>query len=78
MALLMLAPAGMAALVRLFDSCVLRGESDAPPGTLIGFEGGRLAVAARGGRIGVAKARVGDAKKVPAPEAGLEPGARLD
>jgi methionyl-tRNA formyltransferase len=67
--------------VRLYDVRLLAGEaggSDAAPGTLLGLEGGRLLVAARGGRLSVGRVRVGEGKKVAASESGLEPGARLD
>ena len=58
-------------LVRLFGSTLLEGAADERPGTSLGLDGDRLVVAAAGGRLAVAKLRVGDAKKVPAPEAGL-------
>jgi methionyl-tRNA formyltransferase len=67
--------------VRLFGSQLLRGESGvsgAPPGTVLGVDGERLLVAASGGRLSVAKVRVGDSKKLPAAEAGIAAGARLD
>lgn len=65
--------------VRLFDSRLCEGGPDAPAGTVQGLdEDGRLLIAATGGRLAVGKLRVGEAKKVPAPEAGVVPGARLD
>ena len=60
--------------VRFFDGCRLPGDGDAAPGTVLGLEGGRLAIAARAGRLGIGRLRVGDGKKVPAPEAGLAEG----
>jgi hypothetical protein len=67
--------------VRLFGSQLLRGErgaSDPPPGTVLGADGDRLLIAASGGRLSIAKARVGDSKKLPAVEAGIAAGVRLD
>jgi methionyl-tRNA formyltransferase len=64
--------------VRLFGGARVGGAAGAPPGTLLGFEAGRAVFAAAGGRVAAAKLRVGDGKKVPAPEAGLAPGDRLD
>ena len=63
--------------VRLFDGRRLAGESDATPGTVLGLADGLLAIAARGGRLGIGRLRVGDGKKVPAAEAGLAEGDRL-
>ncbi len=63
--------------VRLFGSQLLEGAADESPGTVLGVDGDRIVVAADGGRLAVAKLRVGDAKKVPAPEAGLAAGVRL-
>jgi methionyl-tRNA formyltransferase len=66
--------------VRLFASALSareEGEAGASPGTVLGLAGDRLEISAHGGRIGVAKLRIGDSKKVAAAEAGLEPGARL-
>ncbi len=65
--------------VRLFDSRLREGGPDAPAGTVQGLdEDGRLLIAAAGGRLAVGKLRVDEAKKVPAPEAGVVSGARLD
>ncbi len=63
--------------VRLFGSQLLPGAADEPSGTVLGLDGDRLVVAADGGRLAVAKVRVGDAKKVPAREAGVAAGVRL-
>jgi methionyl-tRNA formyltransferase len=63
--------------LRLFDARRLAGEVDAPAGTLLGLEGGRLVVAARGGRLGVGRVKLGAAAKVAAAESGLTPGERL-
>ena len=64
--------------VRLFGSQLLPRAGDEAPGSVLGLEGERLLIAANGGRLAVAKLRVGDGKKVPAAEAGLDAGARLD
>jgi methionyl-tRNA formyltransferase len=63
--------------VRLFGGRLASGESDAPPGTVLALEDGDLLLAARGGRLAVSRLRVGQGKKLPAAEAGLEPGERL-
>jgi methionyl-tRNA formyltransferase len=63
--------------IRLFDGRCVVGEDEAPPGTILGIEDGRLLVAARGGRLAVARVRIGDGKKVPASDAGLAIGERL-
>jgi methionyl-tRNA formyltransferase len=63
--------------VRLFDARLAAGDPGGAPGTLLGLEDGRLAIAARGGRVTVGKLRVGDAAKGPAAAAGLEAGERL-
>jgi methionyl-tRNA formyltransferase len=63
--------------VRLFDARLEPGASGAAPGTLLEGDGGRLRVAARGGLLSFARARVGSGPKVPAAEAGLRPGDRL-
>jgi methionyl-tRNA formyltransferase len=64
--------------LRLFDGRLLPGASSAPPGSLLGLEAGRLVVAARGGRLGIGRLRLGEGKKVPAAAAGLEAGLRLE
>jgi methionyl-tRNA formyltransferase len=64
--------------VALFDGrLAAAGPADAPPGSVLGLEDGRLALAARGGRLLVGRLRVGDGAKLPAPEAGLSPGEKL-
>jgi methionyl-tRNA formyltransferase len=62
--------------VRLYDSRV-GGAADGSPGGVTRLEGARLTIACVDGAISVGKLRVGDAKKLPAAEAGLEAGARL-
>ena len=63
--------------VRLFDARLVSGEVDAAPGSVLGLEDGLLLLAARGGRLGVGRVKLGDGKKQAAAEAGLEPGERL-
>ncbi|MDJ0869406.1 MAG: methionyl-tRNA formyltransferase [Myxococcota bacterium] len=63
--------------VRLFDGRLLPGEAAEAPGTVLGLQDGRLAIAARGGRLSIGKLRVGDGPKAPAAEAGLAAGVRL-
>jgi len=63
--------------VRLFDARLEPGAEDAPPGTLLGLQDGRMHVAARGGRLSFARARVGSGAKVAAGESGLRAGERL-
>jgi methionyl-tRNA formyltransferase len=63
--------------VRLFDGRLERGPAAAAAGTVLEVSAGRLAIAARDGRISVGKLRRGDGPKQPAAEGGLQPGARL-
>jgi len=66
--------------VRLFGCVLERASHGAESGTVLpaGADPTRLRVAATGdGVLTIEKLRVGDGKKGPAPEAGLEPGARL-
>lgn len=63
--------------VRLFDARLEPGAEDAPPGTLLGLQDGRMHVAAHGGRLSFARARVGSGGKVAAGESGLGAGERL-
>jgi methionyl-tRNA formyltransferase len=63
--------------VRLFDAARVEGNADAPAGTILAIEDGRLVIAAEGGRISVGRVRIGGGKKVPAGEAGLAVGERL-
>ena len=64
--------------LRLFDGRRLPGASDAPPGSVLGLEAGRLVIAARGGRLAVGKLKLGEGKKLAAAEAGLAAGVRLE
>jgi methionyl-tRNA formyltransferase len=63
--------------VRLFDGRLALGTPRAAPGVVEALEDGRAIVAARGGRLSVGRARIGDAPKVAAAESGLAPGERL-
>jgi hypothetical protein len=45
---------------------------------VLGLEDGRLILAARGGRLAVGRLRLGEGKKLPAAESGLEAGQRLE
>ena len=65
------------ASVRLFDARLEPAAGDAAPGSVLAIEEGRLRVALRDATLSLGKLRVGDAKKVPAPEAGIPAGARL-
>ncbi len=65
------------ATVRLFDAARAEGKAEAPAGTIVAIEEGRLVIAAEGGRISVGRVRIGDGKKIPAGEAGLAVGERL-
>ncbi len=64
--------------LRLFDGRLLQGPVSSPPGSVLGLEQGRLVLAALGGRLGVGRLRLGEGKKLPAAEAGLEAGLRLE
>jgi methionyl-tRNA formyltransferase len=70
---------GDGARVRLFDARLETGEDPgaAPPGSLLAAFDGRFRVAASGGVISFARARVGDGSKVAAAESGLREGERL-
>ena len=63
--------------VRLYETRLLRGPADAAAGTLLGFEEGRLVVAAVDGRLAVGKLKLDDGKKGPAEASGLRAGERL-
>jgi methionyl-tRNA formyltransferase len=63
--------------VRLYDARLAAGDTEEPPGTVLGVDAGRLAIAARGGRVTVGKLRIGEGAKVAAAAAGLEAGERL-
>ena len=62
--------------IRLFDSRLAPGDAGAAPGTVLGVEEGRVWIAARGGRVGVGRARAAKGAKVPAAEL-LAPGESL-
>jgi methionyl-tRNA formyltransferase len=64
--------------LRLFDGRLLPGGSDAPAGRVLGLEEGRVVLAARGGRLAVGRLRLGEGKKLPAAESGLEAGQLLE
>jgi len=63
--------------LRLFDAARLDGSAEAPAGTVVAIEEGRVVIAAEGGRISAGRVRLGDGKKVPAAEAGLAVGEQL-
>jgi methionyl-tRNA formyltransferase len=63
--------------VRLFDGRYERGRAGAPAGTVLEVAGGRLAIAAHGGRLSIGKLRRGDGPKQPAAESGLRAGDRF-
>jgi methionyl-tRNA formyltransferase len=63
--------------VRLFDGRLERGPARAPAGSVLEVAGGRLAIAARGGRLSIGKLRRGDGPKQPAADSGLRSGDRL-
>jgi methionyl-tRNA formyltransferase len=65
------------ARLAFFDGRLATGPADAQPGTVLGVEDGRLAVAARGGSLTVGKLRIGEGAKQAAAAAGLEAGERL-
>jgi methionyl-tRNA formyltransferase len=65
------------ATLRLFDAARLDGSTDAPAGTVVAIEGGRVVIAAEGGRISAGRVRLGDGKKIPAAEAGFAVGEQL-
>jgi methionyl-tRNA formyltransferase len=64
-------------LVRLYDAELLDRPCSEPAGTLLGFERGKLQIAARGGTVAVGRVRVDAGKKVAAGDAGLEIGRQL-
>lgn len=64
--------------LRLFDGALAEAApGDAAPGTVVALVDGAALIAARGGRLRVGRVRMGDAKKLPAAEAGLAVGDRL-
>lgn len=76
------APAGQAAdagaIVRLFDSYLIRESVSASPGSVVSVAGGRMGVAARGGLLSVGRVRLGDGPKQAPDEAGIRAGQRLE
>jgi len=62
--------------LRLFDARLVPGSPGGEPGTVLAAEGGRVQIAARGGRLDVGKARAAKGAKVAAAEL-LAPGDRL-
>ena len=65
-------------VLRFYDGRLAEGSSEAPTGQVLGFEEGRMLVAARGGRLSIGRLRLGAAGKLPAAEVGLAVGERLD
>jgi methionyl-tRNA formyltransferase len=63
--------------VRLFDGRLERGPAGAPAGTVVELAAGRLAIAARDGRLTIGKLRRGDGPRQPAADGGLRAGDRL-
>jgi methionyl-tRNA formyltransferase len=63
--------------LRLFDARLERGRARAAPGTVLEVSGGRLVLAARGGRISVGRLRRGDGPKQSADLLGIRVGERL-
>jgi methionyl-tRNA formyltransferase len=63
--------------LRLFDGRLERGRPAAPPGTVIEVAGGRLGIAARGGRLSVGRVRRGEGPKQGADLLGIRVGERL-
>ncbi len=65
--------------VRLFGARRLAAtDREASPGQVVAIEDGRLVVAAHGGRLAFGKLRVAGGAKVPAAEAGVPVGDRLE
>jgi len=65
------------ALLRCYDGRIEAAPASGLPGEILGFEAGRMHLAARGGRLSVGRLRLAGGAKVPADEAGLEAGERL-
>jgi methionyl-tRNA formyltransferase len=63
--------------LRLFDAARLEGGVEAPAGTIVAIEEGRLVIAAEGGRVSVGRVRIGDGPKIAAGEGGLSVGEQL-
>jgi methionyl-tRNA formyltransferase len=63
--------------VRLYGARLAPGGTGGETGEILAVEGGRLIVAARGGRLSVGRVRMGEGPKQAAAEAGLSAGERL-
>ncbi len=63
--------------LRLYDAARLEGPAEAPAGTIVAIEEGRLVIAAEGGRVSVGRVRIGDGPKIAAGEGGLSVGEQL-
>ena len=63
--------------LRLFDVGLAAGSAGELAGSVLGLAGGRLLLAAAGGRLSVGRLRLGSGAKVAAADAGLSPGDRL-
>jgi methionyl-tRNA formyltransferase len=63
--------------LRLYEGRLARDRGDAPPGTVVEVADGRLAIAARGGRLAVGKVRRGEGPKQGADLVGIRVGERL-
>jgi methionyl-tRNA formyltransferase len=63
--------------LRLFDGRLEAGRESARPGTVVAVAEGRLAIAARGGRVSVGRVRRGDGPKQSADLVGIRLGERL-
>ena len=61
-------------VLRFYDGRLETGPDGGPAGEILGFEGGRMQLSARGGCLSVGRVRLGGGGKVPADEAGLEVG----
>jgi methionyl-tRNA formyltransferase len=63
--------------LRFFDGRLARGAVRAAPGTVLGAAAGRLAIAARGGRVSVGRIRRAEGPKQAADLVGIRVGERL-
>jgi methionyl-tRNA formyltransferase len=63
--------------LRLFDGRLARREDAAAPGTVVEVAGGRIAIAALGGRLSVGRVRRGEGPKQEADLVGIRVGERL-
>jgi methionyl-tRNA formyltransferase len=64
-------------VLRLFGSEFSAAEASEAPGTVLGVTDGRLQIAVRGGRVSLAKGKLGAAKKVEAADLTLALGTKL-